>query len=123
MFTYLPAGHDPGNRGQCTLHRGQIEVRQRLNVPQFAISSDCVEKGQGIPDTRRSEIQWASYARPGGVVVAIRLRSIENIVAPANPAFMQQKGYIGPRKADQGLNTRALDVTDALPRVIVDTQC
>ena len=93
MLTHLCTRNDPRNCGEVPFHRRLIEVRQRLNVFEFAVLAHCIEERQGVPNARGLEVQRLPYA--GTAIVTIRFSATEDIVTPAYSIFVQQVCEIG----------------------------
>ena len=57
---------------------------------------DCREVRQRIPDSRRLRALRDRFAGDGGVVGTVRLRALEDVVAPAHVMLMQEIRQVGP---------------------------
>src|SRR5579864_3466791 len=68
---------------------------ERLHIAHLAVSLDCGEPGEGVPDTwGLSVLLWK---RAGDLVVgAIWFAPRADVVGPANPVLVKEIGQIGP---------------------------
>src|SRR5258708_11745258 len=95
VLTDVVLRYDPGHGRQGTiLGRGE-ELVDGLDVAYLAVLLDRIEGWQGVPNTRYGPVLRLGLAEHG-VVGAVWLAALAQVVSPADVGLVQQVGPIGP---------------------------
>jgi len=96
MLAHLVVRDHPRNRRKRSIPRRAVEVADRGDVAELVVGADGVEPRKRIPDSRRPGVLLLRMADDRGVVCAIRLTALEDVVAPGNAVLVQQVRQVGP---------------------------